>query len=172
MKQDKVEVELRAPISRSDKLKFDDFNYVGSYHELDTYYEIDRSWVSRIRKRTNEYYLTFKSSKRFGEGSWNEVEFPITKSLAVRADRFFLENGFSIKAVIDKKRKSFRKGRFELNIDVIKGLGKFIEIELLSDRGEVDSSKKKIEMLMSKVGINPAKVSNLGYVSIANNAKA
>lgn len=171
MANNNIEVELRVLLEKGQKLNLGDLSFKGSYRDLDTYYELTRGWVSRIRKRGSRYFLTFKSVKQFGEGCWNEVEIPVTKIIADQMHEFFRSNGYIVKMVVDKVRKSYKKGEFELNLDVVRGLGKFAEVELIVDDKHTESAIKRIEVFMQNVGINPVTATKLGYVSLLEKSR-
>lgn len=166
MANNNIEVEIRVKLEKGQKLVLAGLVFGGFHHDLDTYYELAKGWVSRIRKRDLCYFLTFKSKVQFGEGSWNEVEIPITKEIAFQMDGFFRSNGYIVKMVVDKVRKTYKKGEFEINLDAVKDLGRFVEVELIVDEKLVKDAVKKIESFIKTLGINPASSTRLGYVTL------
>lgn len=163
------EVEVRAKISEK-KLKLPaDLAFI-SYLEDDRYFryskDLEKQWIVRIRKRNDKYLLTYKSNTIFGEGSWQEVETEISKEVAKMLASFFLANGFTEEVRIIKRRQSCKYNGCEINIDNIKGLGSFIEVEKMSDPKGVEQSKNKILGFLEKIGVNKSQVINKGYVSL------
>lgn len=167
--QKKLEVELRAPVSSDIYDKFSETKYQ-TFEEQDQYFSYtadqDRSWIIRIRNRNQSFFITFKSKKDFGEGSWYEVDIPLFAEKASRMKDFLLGNGFFIDVDIVKMRKSFKAGRMEINIDTIEGLGMFIEAEILAEESEVEEAKEKIRNFFIKLGIPENVITEKGYVSL------
>lgn len=62
--------------------------------------------------------------------------------------------GFQKLGLIDKKREKFKMGEFYICLDVVKGIGTFVEIE--TDGNEDDWEKKRAECisLLKKLGLD------------------
>src|SRR2546423_13572731 len=122
--KDLIEVELKASITPDiEKQLLNKAIVFQTYIEADQYYRFISipmpSWVVRIRRKNKDYFLTYKSNKKHGEGSWSEVEIKISKNDAKRLHNFFIKNEYSLDVKIDKQRKSFKQGRMVVNIDSI-----------------------------------------------------
>ena len=75
-----------------------------------------------------------------------------------------MSNGLVLVTRIDKNRKSFALGDFEINVDNVKSLGEFIEVQLMSEN--VDLAQKEIENILLKLGILKEHFINKGYVPL------
>ncbi len=174
MADTKVEVELRAKIDQS---FVDNFPHkeVSSQHEHDLYYKFlsqpENDWIARVRQRDNQFILTFKSKKTFGEGAWSEVNIPIDQAKAEHLTHFFLENGFFVEVEINKKRKTYHIDEMEVNIDEIENLGVFIEAEVMVDKDDVEKAKEKITRFFSESGIDQSAIITKGYVGLVKESK-
>ena len=119
-------------------------------HHLDG----DRS-VVRIR---NWKKLTVKAGE---EGRWDEeeIEFFADKQTILN---FLNLMGFHKVLTITKLREQWRLGKFEINLDDVEGLGKFLEIE--------GGNWENIENLAMELGVNSNPMRE-GYVRLLERKK-
>jgi len=166
-----LEVELRAKIDRVNLLN-NKILLNKEYLEIDMYYryapEINKDWVVRIRRHLNDFFVTYKSNKKFGEGAWSEVEMQINKEVADKLHDFFLSNKFILDVIIEKNRKNFQYKNFEINIDQIKDLGIFIEAEVITDN--VEEGRERILELFLELDIPSKDITEKGYVTLMKEA--
>lgn len=162
-----IEVELRANFNKTDLKKIAGLP-TSKFREHDIYYKlvlpVEIDWIIRIRRKDNTYYLTFKSSKQFGEGAWSEVNIPITKELASKMHDFLISNNFRIEVEIIKDRTTFNQKNMEVNVDNIKGLGIFIEAEIMADEDKVTQAQEAIKSYFKSLGIQEESITKKGYV--------
>lgn len=167
-----IEVELRASVNEIIFKKFKETTKLlkNNSKEYDTYYrpltpnQID--WVVRIRKKDNKYYLTFKSSKKFGEGAWDEVNIIITKDLAKKMHNFLISNNFFIDVEIVKDRITFNHNKMEVNIDKIQRLGVFVEAEIMAYEDKIAQAQETIKSYFKSLGITEDNIIKKGYVTL------
>lgn len=118
-------------------------------------------YVVRIRKSRKGNTLAYKSF--LGEKSWIEIESGIEDTNAVRK---ILENlGQVAYLEIAKERQRGRIGNIEINIDNIKNLGHFIELEILKE-DEKKGKKELIKFATEKLSIPKASIIHEGYVQL------
>ena len=170
----KVEVELRAKIAPGILKKFAGKVLKESKeHDLYFRYETDteKTWIARIRNRGSKYSLTYKSSKQFGEGAWDEVNVHIDRKTAEQLRSFFSSNSHNLEVEIIKRRKTIKIDGMEVNVDKIEGLGTYIEAEIMADMKKVDDAKEKIRSLFKKLGIPDKEITDKGYVWLMRERK-
>lgn len=164
-----IEVELRAKVDTEIFKRLSD-KKVSEYLEHDCYYtyenNIDKNWIVRVRQRNDSYFLTFKSKKQFGEGAWSEVDMAITSQNAENMKQFCLANDFYLDVEIKKVRKSYRFDDIEVNIDEIENLGVYIEAEVMTQSGNIESGKQRIMAFFDSLGISADQIIREGYVSL------
>ncbi len=165
--KDKLEVELRARVDESILQKIS-VPLESQSDEYDSYFRYDpdtnKDWVVRIRRRQERFFLTFKSNKKFGEGAWSEINLEIDKETSKKFRDFFISNGFILDVEIVKNRKTFYHEDLEINIDDIKGLGMFIEAEIMTN--DIEMGKEKIKKFFQSLGISDDQIINKGYVAL------
>jgi adenylate cyclase class 2 len=125
----------------------------------------------RIRDNKKEYVVNFKKWKK---DFWTkeivvkeEFEFKINETknfLALIKDLGFVEWMKKIKtseSYIHKKDK-----RIIIEINKVKHLGYFMEIEYLAKKNEIGKAKKKIYSVLKELEINPKQINNTGYTKM------
>ena len=71
--------------------------------------------------------------------------------------------GFKELVRVEKKRRKYRKGKYEIAFDEVKDLGHFIEVELVGE-GEPEEERKKImEFIREGLGIGNFSMPDVGY---------
>ena len=121
----------------------------------------DSPYVIRIRKSKKGNTLAYKSFS--GEGSWVEIESGIEDPDSVRKILEYLGQAAYLK--IEKKRQRGRVGDIEINIDEIKNLGLFVELEIVE--GDEERGKKElIKFAKEKLGIPEVNIVHKGYVQL------
>ena len=165
-------VEVEAKVRLSDK----DFKRLpkailafakplGVSSKKDRYYG-NGAFDLRIREENGLAVLTFKHRKREQGIEMNqENEIPILR--AAPWDRMLRKNGFPLKAKKEKRCQAFRFGKFRIEINTVKGLGYFLEIEqLVRGESEVFRVKKELVALFLKLGFGPATFERKLYLEL------
>jgi len=174
-----MEIELRAKITNEKllennlKLLAGIAEKIGGERQVDIYLkhenDIERRMVVRIRKNyeNNKAILTFKGKAKGADVAWADYDTPIENPDKLEA--VLTGNGYVYVCLVDKIRQSFTYNDFEINIDNVRDLGLFIEIEKQGKEDEVEVCKKEIIGLLSKLGISENNIINQGYVQLMIN---
>ena len=159
MSANKIEIEIRAkaPVNIVKTLTRLGAKKINVYSQLDKYYMLQEGFIFRVR---NNKFFTIKCNVDDRDNGWYEWESEIKK--ADKLEDILLKCGFRLFGVVDKKRRQYKYREFEINLDDVKGLGRFIEIEIF--HRDKDEGLKKIKGLMKKMGIK--KLINKGYINI------
>lgn len=133
-------------------------------HEKDK----ERKMIIRLRKNyeNNEAILTFKGRSVTNKEDicWEDYDTPIKNP--DKLERLLINNGYVYVCLIDKVRQSFSYQDYEINIDNIRDLGVFIEIEKKDKEENISQIKKEILNLLTKLGIKENEIINKGYVQL------
>jgi len=164
MSNAKIEIEIRAKASKNivNLLKKIGAKKINEYSQNDKYYMLREGFIFRIR---NNKIFTIKCDVDKRDNGWYEWESEIKD--VKKLEDILLKCGFKLFGIIDKKRWQYKYNEFEINLDNIKGLGRFIEIEIFDYNK--DNGLKKIEDLMEKIGIK--KMIHKGYINILREKK-
>lgn len=164
MSHNKIEIEIRAkaPADIAKTLIRLGAKKIKEYSQLDEYYMFREGFIFRIR---NNKIFTIKCNVDDRDNGWYEWESEIKK--AEKLKDILLKCGFKLFGVIDKRRRHYKYGEFEINLDDVKGLGEFVELEIFHQNKDV--GLKRIKNLMHKMGIK--KLINKGYINIIREKK-
>ncbi len=122
------------------------------------------SFIVRVRKMQQKSFLTVKLLTNV-VGAWEEHETEINNSEVMR--KILEKIGFSHVFSINKTRSAGKLGEFEVCIDDVKELGKYLEIALDSeDLKNKEEAKEKIDKLIAELGFDKPDVEHRGYAAI------
>ena len=151
------EVEAKVPLSKADfeRLKRELPTIAkkeGSIVNLDRYYSNPKQFFLRIRERNGEGLLNLKSKTREKGIELNqEIEIPITS--AKKFDSLLKK--MKIPHYISKQKDSilFRKGDFQIELNTIKNLGYFLEIEtIVNSKAGLKKAKAGLLSIFKSLG--------------------
>jgi adenylate cyclase class 2 len=179
MAADDVEVEIKVPLSERDfsglKKKLAGIaNFEKSVHQKDEYFNApDRDflkpkfpfeWLS-IRSRGDKTILSYKHyHPEDVEVATHCDEFETMVGSPEGIRKIFSSLGFRSIVVVEKHRDTYVYGEeFEIEMDDVECLGKFVEIEALKDFGGVENTRKKVFDFAKFLGIDPLKADKRGY---------
>ncbi len=138
---------------------------IGSYFEVDTYYDLNRKdAVLRVRQsrdsKGENMYLTLKIDHSDGEAkSVDETECLVGKDINLILRKL----GFKPFVSKKKKRVEYRVGDVNVNLDSVEGLGKFVELEFMGDPNE---GVPKLRGVASKLGLDWDKRITKSYLAM------
>jgi len=117
----------------------------------------------RIREAGGKYLLTYKGPKAAGDLKIRkEIESPVQKN----AFDLLESLGFSKALLVKKTREHYSLEGFDVSIDDVEGLGRFIEIESKSV-----GDSKKITVLAEKLGLKKQSLTTKSYSELLEEAR-
>ena len=163
--------------------------YTGEEHQIDTYfdhpklkmvYKGDRGFIDardyfRIRVEDNQKNHGKKVTtclKHFYDDPENPGNYSHCDEFETKVEdakilmKLYKALDFVETCVVDKLRKSYKYKDFEIEIDSVKDLGIFVEIELEIDVDDPQKGKAMIYALLKEIGINKFILTFRGYVSM------
>jgi adenylate cyclase class 2 len=139
--------------------------YINATKQIDKYYgNVDlytkkKSFLIRIRSEKDVHFLTYKASTgRMGRYEEYETNIKDPKTI----ETILLKSKFNNIINVTKSRTTYKLGNCKINLDTVKGLGNFIEIEIISD----SQKHKELARIVKEMNLNKAKIVRQGYVSI------
>lgn len=145
---------------------------LGIEKHVDTYYSAphcdfgETDEALRIRVVDGKYFLTYKGPK-LDRVSKTRKEFEVEINDVGTIGNILSSLGFQPVATIVKKRKKYRLGNFSIDLDEVKNLGSFIEIELMVK--SQDNHEEKVESIfkfLDKIGIGRASTIRKSYLEL------
>lgn len=179
MAKDDIEVEIKVSVSEEEFLKIKEklkkiAKFVKITEQSDEYFDLaNRSfldveypfeWIS-IRKRGNKNILNFKRLYPPNSLEFTHCdEFDVDVSDAQKLAKIFSLIDIKSLVVVDKTREVYNyKDEIEVDLDYIKELGYFIEIEALKHFGDIEETRKKIFEFATLLDIDLSNKVNRGY---------
>lgn len=171
-----MELEIRARISDKKAFQHALQTLTGirvvskGVRQVDTYLrhvaDVDRLLVFRIRRRDDDSVFTLKTKSMGGKDIlWQDIDIPLAEPN--RLEDILLNSGYVYVCLIDKIRDSFRYGDVEINIDNIRELGLFVELEvILDDASSWKTRHKELVQLLHRLGIEKDHIVERGYVPL------
>jgi len=153
-----MEIELRAKVSNPQLLEEKLKGLSGIVEKKSNERQVD----TYLKQENDE-----GKSKNEHDIAWQDYDTPIEDP--ERLESVLVNNGYVYVCLIDKVRQSFGYGDFEINIDNIRDLGLFVEIEKQGEEDSVEVVKKEIIELLSTLGISESDIITQGYVQLVLN---
>ena len=173
-----MEIEIRAkvlkPVQLIKQLKNNSgVIFSGEKKEKDIYFkhrsDKERKLVIRIRRTKSGDILTFKAKSKGEDTAWPGVDMPLSDAKTLES--ILRDSDYEEVVTITKDRTTFRCGTFEINVDHIKELGWFVEIEARGKQSERKKLENQLSDFLAELGINKADIIRQGYVPLALAAK-
>ena len=140
--------------------------------KIDDYYTLQKNKSYprkslRIRKKNGIHEINFKERISYKNGihAKNEQEFQVTdinNFLALIAD-------FGFKKWLTKIKHSEiyeLKNNFHIEINHVKSLGWFLEIEYLTEKNKIEKARKEIQKIIKKLSIEKNQIIREGYTKM------
>ena len=157
------EIELKAHVEHYDDTKqtINNFaHFLGEVAKKDTYWKLKKKSIQvRVREEiTNgktEFLVTYKQKELRNTGDNNTVHFEVNQEREFHIDdrdsfeAILIDSGFEISL---KKEKFVTQWKYEnvlIELCTIAPLGNFLELEILSELNDSQTTKKSIEKLKS-----------------------
>jgi predicted adenylyl cyclase CyaB len=84
-----------------------------------------------------------------------------------------LDHAFGVRGVVEKRREVFMIGRTRVHLDEVRGLGSFLEIEVVLDDGEAAASGEHVAReLLAVFGIRETALVGRAYIDLLEESKA
>jgi predicted adenylyl cyclase CyaB len=151
-----INVEIKARCSDPDKLERilldEKAHFAGIDHQVDTYFQVSSGRL-KLREGKIENALIFYKRDNQSGPKVSDVE--LYKTNPEIPLKNLLGNALGVKVVVDKYRKIFFIDNIKFHIDVVKGLGSFVEIEAIDREmtGNKELLEKQCKKYMQKLGI-------------------
>lgn len=140
--------------------------------KVDSYYTMDEGEhfphrSLRVRKVKEHYKINFKRKISYAKGvhAKNELEFSVSDI------QHFLELikdfGFRKWLVKEKVSEVYKiKENFHIELNNVRHLGWFLEIEYLAKPSEINSAQKEVLEIMKKIGAHKKEIIKKGYTKM------
>jgi adenylate cyclase class 2 len=143
--------------------------FIGRERKIDDYYTLENlknypKKSLRIRKVDGYHIVNFKQPAGYRGGIWakKEVEFKVSNI----GDFLRLIGDFGFKKWLTKEKEceifDIRKN-FQIELNRVKGLGWFIEVEYLAEKKDIAKARKEVYDILKKLGYSKSDAIKEGY---------
>ena len=177
-----IEVEAKIKISNPVKFRKKVKNlakYKGTKKKSDIYYTHEKinkytNRRIRIRKIKNRYEINIKKDLSYKKNihAKKEVELILNKKQFVSFKEIIENQGYKPWIKKEKTTETYQiKKNFNIELNNVKSLGWFAEIEYLSTPGSVAKARSEVSSVLKKLGIDKKKIIKSGYTKLLWNKR-
>ena len=112
----------------------------GVDHQIDTYFNVSKG---RLKLREGNIENSLVDYERENVSDSKKSEVILYRHEPDKALKDILERQLGIKNLVEKTRKIYFIDNVKFHFDVVKGLGSFIEVEAIDDKGEFTIERLK-----------------------------
>ncbi|MGZ4919343.1 MAG: class IV adenylate cyclase [Halobacteriota archaeon] len=173
-----LELEVKAALSDDalERVRRLELSPIDRQVQVDTYFRhpstdfVATDEALRIRRSEATTTITYKGPRLSRDAKMRE-EYEITVNDLDEARAIFQRLGFVEVATIEKTRQRFKRNGMCIAIDEVRGLGRFIEVEvILEDLDE--SAEEQIFTFLEGIGISRTSTTRESYLELLSKTKA
>lgn len=116
------------------------------------FYHTQEAFRMRIIDDGKKYYFTYKGPK-IDDISKSREEIEILIDKGKEGMNLLKKFDFAKIATIEKSRKKYQYEIFEISLDDVKGLGKFVEVEVKTEEKNYEKYRDQVLKTLKKLGI-------------------
>jgi adenylate cyclase class 2 len=126
--------------------------FQGTDHQRDTYFRVSSGRMKLRQGNIENALIHYDRPDRQGPKTAQVTLFPVQQSNLLRS---LLEKALGIRIVVEKQREIYFIGHVKFHIDIVQGLGNFIEIEAIDSEGNIgqEQLEKDCRHYMNALGI-------------------
>lgn len=134
----------------------------GMIRHVDTYFKIPKGRLKlRVTGRGDAELIWYQRPDETGTRLSQYTVHPVNDPDSLKT---LLTSAFGLKRVVDKNRYVFMHESVRIHIDSVSGLGEFIELEALLDRGgSEDEGREKVLRLAERFGVTEGDLLGASY---------
>ncbi len=167
-----LEVKAALPDDALERLRHLELYPVDQQVHVDMYYRhpctdfVATDEALRIRRSGDTTVVTYKGP-RLGRGAKIREEHEVVASDFNAARMIFESLGFVQVFTIEKTRQRFKRNGMCVAVDDVKGLGRFVEVEMLVDE-PTESAEEAIFTFLEAIGISRTSTTRESYLELLN----
>jgi predicted adenylyl cyclase CyaB len=134
--------------------------FLGRDHQIDTYFRVPTGRL-KVREGRIENALIFYRRTNMARARRSMVEMALLpRRNSVRA---ILARALGVLAVVDKRREIYFAGNVKIHLDRVRGLGQFVEVEAITQSGDVRKVRAQARKFQKLFAISPADIVSWSY---------
>ena len=153
------EIEAKVPLKKADvqRLRKELPKIAGQKRKVinkDYYYADPKSFFLRIRERNKKGLLNLKS-KKVEQGIELNQEIELSINSVSKFHTLLKKIGIRLTAKKEKISEIYKKENLQIELNFIKGLGYFLEIEtIIKKKSDIPRAKKALREMFSRLGFS------------------
>ena len=132
-----VNIEIKAycpdPERVAEILRDHKADYKGKDHQVDTYFQVNDGRLKLREGNIENNLIYYKRDDQAGPKKSEVVLYPVGEDRSIKK---ILTKVLGIMVVVDKQRHIYFIDNVKFHIDHVQGLGNFVEIEAIGEKGE------------------------------------
>lgn len=169
-----IEVEAKLKIKNDDvRSKITSIaKFIEKENKIDDYYTLEKKGKYprkslRVRRLNGEYQVNFKEKLSYVKGvhAKNEVEFRVSD---IEGFLQLIKN-FGFRKWLTKEKTTelyLIKNNFHIELNNVKGLGWFVEVEYLCDKKDISLARKEVVDVIKQLGASEKDIVKQGYTKL------
>jgi adenylate cyclase class 2 len=129
--------------------------FVGVDHQVDTYFRVQRGRL-KVREGRFENALIFYQRANLRRARESRVR--MLELLPRSPMKEIFARALGVLAVVDKRREIYFAGNVKVQLDRVRGLGRFVEVEAISRRGNVRKIRQQARRFQQLFAIAESEV--------------
>jgi len=161
-----VNIEIKAKCSEPQLIETvlnkEKADFIGTDHQIDTYFNCTNG---RLKLREGNIENALIQYNRDNISGPKKSDVLLYKTKPDSGLREILSKSIGIKIIVDKKRRIYFIDNVKFHIDIVKGLGSFVEIEVIDKTGKMNQTKllEQCQRYLTKFGISEADLVDVSY---------
>lgn len=161
-----VNIEIKAlcsdPSVIENILRNEKADFVGIDHQVDTYFNVANGRLKLREGNIENALIHYNRENISGPKKSDVLLYKTTPNSELKK---LLSQSLGVKVVVDKQRKIFFIGNIKFHIDIVEGLGSFIEIEAIDETGQGDQAKlfEQCQRYLTKFMIKQSELVDVSY---------
>jgi len=144
--------------------------FKGSFHQTDTFYNVPKGRLKLREDKDGARLIPYIRKNQKGPRTSSYVLLPVDDP-DITSD--ILEEMFGIRSVVEKKRQVWMYDNVRIHLDVVEGLGTYIELEgIIDGHANGADTLEKVELLMELLHITEEHLVSRAYVDLLEAARA
>ncbi len=159
-------IEIKAKCSNQDKirryLESQQADFKGVDHQVDTYFNVPKGRLKLREGDIENYLIYYDRSDKIGPKSSKVTLFAVEPGTTIKK---VLTDSLGVLVVVDKKREIYFIDNVKFHIDIVLGLGTFMEIEARDPDGNIGEVKlnEQCQKYQTELGIIDEDLISVSY---------
>ena len=165
------EIEAKVPLKRADVQRLKKelpkiARLKGKSVKKDAYFGSTSKYMFRLRDKNGKGILNLKSKKvEMGVEVNQEIELPINS--ISKFHTLLTKIGIRLTAKKEKTSEVYKRGNLQIELNFVKGLGYYLEIEtIVQKKSDIPKAKKALREMFSRLGFSPKNFEKKYYLEL------